>query len=375
MNSPHKKDKRDINEVYKQFQEDGIFEKVVRILGYGAFGEVREIKYKNKTMAGKLIKREKCDICEEEKYADDLRGQNIIKINQVYSKKIGRDYYDLIVMEKAVLRDLGKLNEFYCKHNLLKLIYQPFDEMSGDFLLRFYTRQIINALEILDRNYFIHNDIKPANILITINLQLKLSDFSLLKKVKNEFTEIPGGTKGFLSPEYYKNPNVTADEARKQDYFALGSTLFYLKFGKQMLKFKKSENKQSNAYKVIDLLSNAIADIQSDKVVDEDFIDFITSLIAYKPKDRPSFEQIYRNKWLNKDVEKIDNILSIFENDEEKIIMELQKNDFINKKEKELGIDSNGDYLNVQKNIEKEEYKYEKPCRFKFKKKTLANFL
>ena len=379
MSSSKKNVKKELENIYKIFQRDCEIDSVGRVLGSGAFGEVREIKYKNKNYAGKLSKKSNEEKCEEELYANELRGQNIIKINKVITKKIGVDYYDLIIMEKAALRDLGKLNDFYHKHNLLKLIYQPFDEMSGDLLLRFYSRQIISALETLDRNYLVHYDIKPENLLITGNLAIKLSDFSLLTKVKNEEISIPGGTRGYLSPEYYKGRSVTPEEARKQDYFALGSTLFILKFGKQMLKYRKSENKKSNAYKVIDLLSKAIADIQSNKTTDKDFVNFIISLIEYKPKDRPSFEQIYRNKWLNKDVKRLDNICNVFENDEEKLMMEFQKNDFLIKKEKELGIYSDeeekhfDDSLNIQKILEKEEFNQEKPYRFRFKKKAKVN--
>ena len=208
--------KEDMLDIYYKFQKDCNFIGVGKLLGKGAFGEVRELLYKNKTMAGKLIKRDNDEKIEEEKYAKELRNQNIIKISQIHSKKIGGEIYDLIIMEKAILKNIGKLNEFYHKFNLLKLIFDPFDEPLGDCLLRFYSRQIVNALEALDRNYFIHYDIKPANLLVTINLIIKLSDFSLLRKVKDGITRIPGGTLGFLTPEYYLDKIVPCDEARKQ---------------------------------------------------------------------------------------------------------------------------------------------------------------
>ena len=373
-------------DIYLKFQDTCDIKKVGKLLGKVAFGEVRDIIYKNKIMAGKLVKREGNEKTEEEKYAMELRNQNIIKINKIYSKKIGGDYYDLIIMEKAILRDLGKLNEFYHKYNLLKLISNPFDELTGDSLLRFYSRQIINALEALDRNYYFHYDIKPENLLITINLIIKLSDFSLLRKVRDGNTKVPGGTQGFLTPEYYIDRNMSCEDARKQDYFALGSTLFYLKYGTQMLKYKKSDSGEINNFSVIDLLQKNIAFIKSRKMTDKDFIDFLCSLIQYRPKDRPSFEDIYRNKWLNKDVEYIDNTFNAFQNDEEKLIMELQKKDFLIKKEKELNSNNNVNNENKNLNLKKneKELKYnesndefdkkieitpDKPCRFRFKKK------
>ena len=248
-------DRRDLKFVYEKFKEDFDFTEVGKILGRGAFGEVRDIKFRNKTMAGKLIKREnKNDQSEEEKKGVELRGQNIIKINKIYTKEVDGITYDLILMEKAVLRDLGKLNDFYHRHNLLKLIFFPFDEIIGNSLLRFYSNQIINALEILDRSNYIHYDIKPENLLITINLIIKLSDFSLITKVKDENNKIPGGTPGYVSPEYYIGSTLSNQDARKQDFFALGSTLYYLKYGEHMLKFKKSEEKIANAFRIIEFL-------------------------------------------------------------------------------------------------------------------------
>ena len=54
---------------------------IIKVLGRGAFGEVRDIKFKNKIMAGKIIEKEKNEITEEEKLALNLRCQNIIRIN------------------------------------------------------------------------------------------------------------------------------------------------------------------------------------------------------------------------------------------------------------------------------------------------------
>ena len=373
-----RKEKSDMLEIFEKFK-NGEITGIGKLLGRGAFGEVRDIIFKNKTAAGKLIKRESNEITEEEKFSQELRGQNIIKINKIFTKEIKDEWYDLVIMEKAILRDLGKLNEFYHGHNLLKLINEPFDEAAGDNLLRFYSKQIISALEILDRNYYIHFDLKPENLLITINLVLKLTDFSLLKKVqdKDNNIKIPGGTPGYLSPEYYIERNVSPEDARKQDYFALGSTLFFLKYGFDLLKYKKSEDKIIIANQIIDSLQKNISYIKSQKITDKDFVDFLCSLISYRPKDRPSFDQIYRNKWLNKDSDKLEEILYGFENDEDKLIMELQKNDYLIKKEKDLNINQNYEKDN-QNNLNQEEKiknslnkkkNDNNPCRFRFKKK------
>ena len=346
------------NKIFEEFKKNNKREilQVGKLLGRGAFGEVREINYKNKVMAGKLIEKEDDEQTQEENFVLELRGSNLIKTNNIYTRKINNKYYDLIIMEKAVLRDLEK-NEYFHLHNPPKLIYEePFDEKSGDYLLKFYEKQIINGLETLDRNDFVHFDIKPENLLVTVNLILKLSDFSILRKVnsqiKSEKIKLPGGTQGYMTPEYYINKYVTSEDAKKQDYFALGACLFILKYGVQLLKFKKFDDSKMNYDRIISLLEKNIAYIKSQKFTDKNFMNFLIKLIMYTPDERPSFEQIYRNKWLNENNKELDHTIMAFENDEEKLIMELQKQDFLIKKE------------NI---IQKEGNQY----KFRFKKKLI----
>ena len=327
----------DIFEIFKK--ENQIIEYFGKTLGKGAYGKVRDAKIKNsaKIMAAKLILKEKNDGPGEIYYSQILRGQNIVKVYLTEEKEIKGNIYDLIIMEKSLLSNLEIVNKYYHNHRILKLIfYNPFEENVGNNLLRYYTKQIVNGLETLDRNYCVHFDIKPDNLLISLNLEIKLSDFSLLTKVKEqkELT-LPGGTQGYSSPEYYLKKQFSKKVARKQDYFALGSTLFYLKYGTHMLEFNKyNEYTSINSDIIKDILEKKIAYIKSDQFSEQDFIDFISSLIEYDPEDRPTFEQIYRNKWLNKNNKVLKEILYANSIDDEKAMIELQKSDFLIKKEK-----------------------------------------
>ena len=210
-------------------------------------------------------------------------------------------------------------------------------------------------------------------------MAIKLSDFSFLKKVKDGKLEIPEGTKGFLSPEYYVDRNVTSENAMKYDYFALGSTIFYLKTGEEFLKCKEYENnkmEEMNADKIANLLQNRLNQIISEKLSDKDFNNFLKKLVQYRPQDRPSFNKIYRNKWLNKDLKYLKETFAQFENDEEKLIMEFQKKDFFIDKER-LSNNEIQEFIEQTKklkdkksqikgNLASDEYR---PKKFKFKKK------
>lgn len=307
----------------------------LKLLAESPNGEIREVKYNNKQYVAKLIR------LNEKKYfyPEKLRGPNIIKIIEVIDKNINGQNYQLIIMEKARLRDLGLMASHIHKFHFFKIINKPFVDFIGDNFMRFFIKQIVHGLEILERNELIHFDLKPDNMLITRNLKLKISDFSFLINLKttNQKIIIPERTEGYLSPEFYKDKDKIVDEqtAKKQDYFALGSSIFLLKTGEEMLKYPKSQDDSMMDSLIIDLLQRDIAHIRSYPAMNKDFADFLCSLIHYVPEERPTFEEIYRNKWLNENREEISLIKNSFTDEEEsKLMIELLKSDFMIEKRK-----------------------------------------
>lgn len=79
--------------------------------------------------------------------------------------------------------------------------------------LRFYAKNIIDSLENLNRNYLVNFEIKPENFLITINLIIKISDFSLVAN-DNDIIKITIDS-SYLTPEYYYNREKVSNDAQK----------------------------------------------------------------------------------------------------------------------------------------------------------------
>ena len=330
-----------------------------KILGKGSYGLVKLIMYKNKKCAGKIVAKDNFD---EIEYIKDLVGPHIIKIEKICQQIniYGKDYC-LIIMERAQLEDLAKFITFLHNKNLLKLIYPKcFDENCSDTIFKYFTRQIIDGMMTLYQNNYVHFDIKPENILILNNLILKITDFDLLKKIDDKVKEfkIPGGTQGFMTCEYYLDTRVNASEARTQDYFALGCTLFSLKFGFLLLKNKKEGDGYMQAEEVFKSLERKINYIEANKLCVKDLIKFLKSLLAYKPEERPNFEEIYRNKWLNNNLDNINKIVENYDLNDDKLLVDLQKQDFFNQKKKI--------FESVKKNTNSNK-RYTRKC-FKFKK-------
>ena len=188
-------------------------------------------------------------------------------------------------------------------------------------------------------------------------------------------------SKSYHSPDScQENKKFDIDTAKKQDYFALGATLFLLKLGSQMLDFKEYAEAGWSEDRVIDLLQRDIAHLESCPLIDSNLIDFICSLLAYIPEERPTFEEIYRNKWLNENTNEIELIYRGFfeEMEETKTMEELIKSDFLmekknilkknnEKKEKLLKMkDSKNENILEQNDKKKILKKYNKHRKFKF---------
>ena len=311
-------------------------------IGKGSFGVVKDIFHKNKNYVVKIIKkRDEKDTTGENKLTCDINDPHITKIKKIivnfkYKKNNKDYYYDIIIMEKANLKDLSN----FFKSSKFFLINTPFKEVYGDNILRFLSKQIIEGLEKLERSDYIHLDIKPGNILIFDHYNLKLTDFSFLTKIdpkENNKIDV-WGTQGYVTPEYYQDHSkLSYDDKKKQDYFALGAVLYYLKYKEKLLDYEEINDKALNSELIIELIQRKMNHIKSSITSDVDLNNFLCDLIQYKPENRPSFEKIYRNKWLNKkDDFKTVNFRSGINDDGNKLLFELNKNDFLYQHKNEI---------------------------------------
>ncbi len=111
--------------------------------------------------------------------------------------------------------------------DLLKKNYnQPFDETH----VLAWVIQICNVLEYLHNRQpaIIHRDIKPQNILITQNGQVKLVDFGLVKEI--DLAPTQSWLRAF-SPCYSPPEQMTGGTDKQSDIYSLGATLHFLLTG------------------------------------------------------------------------------------------------------------------------------------------------
>lgn len=92
---------------------------------------------------------------------------------------------------------------------------------------RFYAAEIVIGLESLHKNGFLYRDLKLQNIMLDKMGHIRLTDFSLIKHLRekhNFSTSGISGTDGYMAPEVIRDERYDY----KVDYFAFGILLYTL---------------------------------------------------------------------------------------------------------------------------------------------------
>lgn len=113
--------------------------------------------------------------------------------NEIYSHRLLREIrllrilkgHNNIVQLKTIMRpkdptDFNELNLVteYCTNNLMNVIRYNADNMATDHI-KYIIYEIAKGLLFMHSKGIIHRDIKPLNILVTENWEIRISDFGL----------------------------------------------------------------------------------------------------------------------------------------------------------------------------------------------------
>ena len=198
----------------------------LKIIGKGAFGEVRVCRYipNNTIVAIKKMKKEEMH-----------------KKNQVLHVRAERDVLseaknEWIVDLKFSFQDQNYLYlgmEFLPGGDLMSLL------MARDILpeqeAKFYAAEIVMAIESVHKLDCIHRDLKPDNVLIDSDGHIKLSDFGLTKKLDIKLIDnnLQNELRNFGNTNYGSNSN---------------SRFKNLSYAQQFSQFKSMKSKKRRAF-------------------------------------------------------------------------------------------------------------------------------
>mmetsp|Transcript_2950 Transcript_2950/g.8124 ORF Transcript_2950/g.8124 Transcript_2950/m.8124 type:complete len:477 (-) Transcript_2950:778-2208(-) len=149
----------------------------VATLGKGAFGEVKLVRKKNSDLYFAMKKLKKADMDRQEQIQHAWSERHVLV--EADNPHVCKLYYAFQDTEHLYL-----VMEYLPGGDLMGLLIIRDTLPEGD--ARFYVAQMVMAIDAIHSIGYIHRDIKPDNLLIDKNGNIKLSDFGLCKSYQGE---------------------------------------------------------------------------------------------------------------------------------------------------------------------------------------------
>jgi serine/threonine protein kinase len=195
-----------------------------KLLGRGSSGEVHLAfdTYAQRDVAIKMTrsnlfedpiagKRNRKMWLNETRLAGKLKHPFIVQIYEAGST----DDFNYIVMEYMAG---GSLKQFVSPEKLL-----PINKLI-DILYK-----VCNALDFATKMGVLHRDVKPANVLLGVDGDVKLTDFGAAFSVESDLTQVDMiGTLPFVAPEHFRK----ALPSQQNDIYAVGVMAYQLLTGR-----------------------------------------------------------------------------------------------------------------------------------------------
>jgi serine/threonine protein kinase len=299
-----------IGEKLSDFEEIPTGDKQYCIIGKGNYACVEKMRSKrnHKIYAIKKIDKNskyfsKRNLRRETEILYGLNNENIVKL---YGYFIDREnifkYKDIFRNNFTNYKDQdmyclvleyipnGTLEQYYNNYKNKYYSKDSFIPLKQEFILK-VMKQILNGLKYLQSNSIIHRDIKPDNILLDENNDIKISDFGLAtlypdNNPKNANKDAilfshsgKAGRRDYICPEMEKGKRYDF----RADVFSLGLTMLSLMSYENPIKLKRENNK---VIRNIDL--NCM-----NTIYDENLRYFVLRMLNDDINIRPTATEIY----------------------------------------------------------------------------------
>ncbi|KAF7683612.1 Serine/threonine-protein kinase MRCK gamma [Astathelohania contejeani] len=251
---------------------------ILKNLVRGGYGEVYVVRAKNdgKIYAMKQISKEMISrqphtapFMSERSVMIDARGsQWLLSIHMAFQDK----------------HNLYFLMDFMAGGDLMALLVRM-DILTEEWI-RFYSAEILLALDELHKIGYIHRDLKPDNVLIDSNGHIKLGDFgSCIKCINGRAkSSVVVGTPDYVSPEILSSAGCEVEYGPEVDIWTFGVVLYEMLIGASPFSSDTLRETQKR-------ISEIKYDFPPDVPTSPEFKDLVTKLVC-KSEDRLKIEEI-----------------------------------------------------------------------------------
>ncbi len=217
--------------------------------------------------------------------------------NQQFLYTILREAYQLCKLDHPCIVKILDFGQFgsiifivleYVHGKALDILVEqrgPFSELNSAFV----GLEVTDALRYMDGKDILHRDIKPDNIMISYEGDVKLVDFGLAKQRseqtlsvdRNEFQ----GTAQFVSPENIDGRDVDIES----DIYSLGTSIYYLVTG---VKPFDGPDLTNILHRQLNETPKPVREINPE--LTPEFSELIGAMLEKRPEDRPTIDEVHR---------------------------------------------------------------------------------
>lgn len=225
-------------------------------------GNVRDISKNLKREIG-LMKRSK--------------HPNIVKLYDVIPDGKSDNVY--LVIEYCPKGDFSKFQK-----------HKPIQEIH----VQKYMRQLMMGLKYLNENDIMHRDLKPQNILIGKDGNIKLTDFGHAKRVKpDDMAKTFCGSLLYMAPEIIKHDG-NEKYTTKTDLWSIGCIFYEMITGSHPFRIRSH-------YELMEKIQEPII-LPEIFNVSEEAKDLLFSLLKVNPEERLTWEEFFNHNWFKTDL-------------------------------------------------------------------------
>ena len=288
---------------------------VLGIVGEGAYGIVYKClnKETNKYVAVKKFKET------QDKLVQKTMKRELAMLQMLHHENV------VEFQESFVSKGNFFLVFEYVEKNLLEVLEESPRGLSPK-LIRSLVFQMCKAVDYLHKNNMIHRDVKPENLLIDENLNLKLCDFGFARKVKlNKHNNNIDTMTDYVATRWYRSPELLLSGGiygPEVDYWAIGCIMGELADGNPMFPGEDEVDQLDCIIKILGNLPETLVNMYYENpiyngkellkikkpetlekrylgILSPTAIDFMKGLLELDPNKRLNGENVFKHKYFS----------------------------------------------------------------------------